>query len=30
MSTFAELRIHNVFADGGSLRVVPLSFGIMF
>lgn len=25
---FVEGRIHNVFADGGSLRMIPLTFGI--
>lgn len=29
-STFAEVRFHNVFSDPNSLRVVPLTFGILF
>jgi hypothetical protein len=29
-STFAEARFHNVFSDPGSIRIVPLTFGIMF
>lgn len=27
---FAEGRLHNVFADGGSVRLIPVSFGIIF
>lgn len=27
---FVEGRFHNVFANGGAARIVPLSFGIMF
>lgn len=27
---FAEGRFHNVFGDGGSKRLIPISFGIMF
>lgn len=27
---FAEARIHNVFSDGYSSRLIPISFGIMF
>ena len=27
---FAEGRFHNIFGDGGSARIIPLSFGIMF
>ncbi|MFL5577874.1 MAG: hypothetical protein ACJ79S_18115 [Gemmatimonadaceae bacterium] len=30
MSTFAEARFHNAFADGGSVRFIPITFGIMF
>jgi hypothetical protein len=30
MSTFAEARFHNVFEEGGSIRMIPISFGIMF
>jgi len=29
-STFAEVRFHNIFSDGNSARVIPLSFGILF
>ena len=28
--TFAEARYHYVFEDGGSLQLIPISFGIMF
>jgi opacity protein-like surface antigen len=27
---FAEARLHNVFGDGGSSRLIPISFGITF
>jgi hypothetical protein len=27
---FAEGRFHNVFGNGGSARIIPLSFGVMF
>ena len=27
---FVEGRLHNVFGDGGSARLIPISFGIMF
>lgn len=27
---FVEGRFHNIFADGGSARIIPVSFGIMF
>ncbi|MBC7842617.1 MAG: hypothetical protein H7099_09900 [Gemmatimonadaceae bacterium] len=27
---FAEGRFHNIFGNGGSARIIPLSFGIMF
>jgi hypothetical protein len=27
---FAEARIHNIFTDGGSSRIIPLSFGVNF
>jgi hypothetical protein len=27
---FVEGRLHNVFGDGGSARLIPVSFGIMF
>jgi opacity protein-like surface antigen len=27
---FAEARLHNVFGDGGSARLIPISFGITF
>jgi hypothetical protein len=31
LSTFAELRFHNVFTDGdGNLRFIPITFGILF
>ena len=26
---FAEARFHNIFANGGSARIIPISFGIM-
>ena len=29
-STFAEVRLHNVFSDPNSFRFVPLTFGILF
>ena len=29
-STFAEVRFHNIFSDPNSLRIVPLTFGILF
>jgi hypothetical protein len=29
-STFAEVRLHNVFSDPDSFRFVPLTFGILF
>jgi hypothetical protein len=29
-STFAEVRLHNVFSDPNSFRLVPLTFGILF
>jgi len=28
--TFAELRYHNIFADGSSIQFIPITFGIMF
>ncbi len=27
---FAEGRFHNIFGDGGSARLIPISFGVMF
>jgi opacity protein-like surface antigen len=27
---FAEARLHNVFAEGGSARLIPISFGVHF
>jgi hypothetical protein len=30
LATFGEIRYHNVFADGGDLRLVPITFGILF
>ncbi len=27
---FTEARFHNIFGDGGSARVIPISFGVMF
>ena len=27
---FTEARFHNIFGDGGSSRLIPISFGIMF
>ncbi len=27
---FTEARFHNVFGDGGSARIIPISFGILF
>ena len=27
---FTEARFHNIFGDGGSARLIPISFGIMF
>ena len=29
-STFAEIRFHNVFTDGNSLQLIPITFGILF
>ena len=29
-STFIEARYHNIFTDGGSTKMIPVSFGIMF
>ena len=29
-STFAEVRFHNVFTDGNSARLIPITFGILF
>ena len=28
--TFAEVRYHNIFADGSSIQFIPITFGIMF
>jgi opacity protein-like surface antigen len=30
LSTFVEVRYHNIFTEGSSTQVVPLTFGIMF
>jgi hypothetical protein len=30
LSTFGEIRYHNVFVEGSDLRVVPITFGILF
>lgn len=30
MRTFAEGRFHNIFSDGESARIIPLSFGVRF
>jgi hypothetical protein len=30
LSTFAEIRFHNVFSDPNSAQMVPLTFGILF
>lgn len=27
---FTEARFHNIFGDGGSARIIPISFGILF
>ena len=29
-STFAEVRFHNVFTDGSSAQLIPITFGILF
>jgi hypothetical protein len=30
LSTFGEIRYHNVFNDAGDLRVLPITFGLLF
>lgn len=30
MAAFAEARVHNIFGDGGSARLYPLSVGVVF
>jgi len=30
LETFAEARLHNIFGEGDSARIIPISFGILF